>query len=94
MKEAEGDTVVIEKPDRTVERVSRSRVVLAPKPATIREVDAILRPMSNTELDKDHPKSEEDNRLDLTAPVPGEEQNQLRTPTLNEKYQIPHSGSG
>ena len=36
-------TVVIERSDRSVEKVSRSRVVLAPKPKTKEEVKEILR---------------------------------------------------
>ena len=89
VKEAKDDTVVIEKPDRTVERVSRSRVVLAPKPATVREVDAILRPIPNAELDKDYPKSEEENRLDLTTPVPSKGPNKPVTPVLKETPKTP-----
>jgi len=38
------NTVVIERSDRSVEKVSRSRVVLAPKPKTKEEVKEILRP--------------------------------------------------
>ena len=86
---AKDDTVVIEKLDRTVERVSRSRVVLAPKPATVREVDAILRPILNAELDKDYPKSEEENRLDLTTPVPSKGPNKPVTPVLKETPKTP-----
>lgn len=37
-------TIVIEKPDRSVERVSRARVVLAPHHHTVQEVSNILKP--------------------------------------------------
>ena len=45
-----------------------SRVVLASQPATIPEFEAILKPMSSAELDKDHLKSENENIISLLAP--------------------------
>ena len=42
----EAKTVVIEYPDRTVENVSRSRVVLAPEPQTMKQLHDKTRPMT------------------------------------------------
>ena len=38
------NTVVIERSDSSVEKVSRSRVVIAPKPKTREEIEQTLRP--------------------------------------------------
>ena len=46
VSKSEGNTVVIELDDRSVERVSRSRVVLAPKPQTSQEAQDLLRPVA------------------------------------------------
>ena len=45
-----GNTVVIERPDSSVERVSRDRVVLAPQPRTQAEIQDVIRPMTDEEL--------------------------------------------
>ena len=42
-----GNTVVIERPDRSVERVNRDRVAVAPQERTSKEVEAIIRPMTD-----------------------------------------------
>ena len=63
-----GNTVVIERADRSVERVSRSRVVLAPKPLTEAEMEQTLQPtlVDNT---LEYPTSADTNRLDITKPT-------------------------
>lgn len=41
----ENNTVFIEKTNQSVEKVSRSRLVLAPKPETNKEAEEILKPI-------------------------------------------------
>ena len=68
--EAKDTTVVIEKDDRSVERVSRSRVVLAPKPRTLDEVQRSVRPMTDEELiPEEYPVQEGINARDVTRRV-------------------------
>ena len=55
-------TVVIEYDDHSVENVSRSRVVLAPKRITPQELQESTRPSLITETIPDYPASEETNR--------------------------------
>ena len=45
-----GGTVVIQRPDNSVERVSRSRVVLAPQPRTVNEIQNAIRPLTDEEV--------------------------------------------
>lgn len=45
-----GNTVVIERPDRSVERVTRSCVTLAPQPTTLEEIHKATRPLTDVEL--------------------------------------------
>ena len=62
-----GKTVVIERPDFSVERVSRDRVVLAPRPRTLPEIQNVIRPMTDEELiPEEYPVSEPVNLRDLT----------------------------
>ena len=44
---------MIERPDKTVEWVSRSRVVLAPKPRTVDEIHNAARPLTDEEITPD-----------------------------------------
>ena len=55
---ADDATVVIERPDRSVEKVSRSRVVLAPKPTTDEEMKEILKPPMAADKEDDYPTKE------------------------------------
>ena len=55
VEKSEGNTFVIEKDDRSVEHMSRTRVVLSPTPLTTRETQDIVRPMTDEELEKDYP---------------------------------------
>ena len=63
-------TVVIERTDKSVERVSRdrdlSRVVLAPDPRSLDEVQDAVRPMTDDELiNRDYPLNEIANMRDI-----------------------------
>ena len=48
-------TIVIERPKRTVDKVSRSRVVLAPTPKTDEEMQEILKPSTAKTTDAEYP---------------------------------------
>ena len=63
MTKVDGNTVTIEKADRSVETVSRSRVVLAPKPASEEEVEKLLKPIDLPE----EIASEQTNLNDIVA---------------------------
>ena len=68
--EVKDSNVVIEKEDNNVERVSRSRVVLAPKPKTVEEIQEDVRPMTDEELDQNgYPVPELTNMRDLTRSI-------------------------
>ena len=65
--ETKGKTVVIERKDNTVERVSRDRVVHAPKPKTVKQLQEVVRPMTDLELTPDaYPVDEESNLRDIS----------------------------
>ena len=69
--ETKENTVVIERQDKSVERVSRSRVVLAPQPRTVMEIQNAVRPMTDEEvLNDEYPISEEVNKRDLSRRSP------------------------
>ena len=63
-------TVVIEYNDRTVENVSRSRVVLAPEPQSMQELQEKTSPMTIHDIVTGLPAPEEDNLKHLLAPAP------------------------
>ena len=44
-------TIVIERPDKKVERVSRDRVTLAPSQRTAEGIQEFIRPMTTNELE-------------------------------------------
>ena len=61
-----GSTVVIERQDKSIEIVSRSRVVLAPQPRITQEIQDSTRPMTDEELTPTtYPASEEINNQDI-----------------------------
>ena len=65
--ETHDKTVVIERNDKTIERVSRDRVALAPTPKTLEELQNVVRPMTDEELTPDaYPTSEKSNLCDLS----------------------------
>lgn len=58
--------MVIEKLDRSVEQVSRSRVVLAQRPKNLGEVQKTVKPLTDTERYMGFPAAEEVNNNNLT----------------------------
>ena len=73
--EATRRTVVIERPDHSVEKVSRDRVTLAPRPRTVDEVRETIRPMTDQELEhNDYPVGEDTNRYDLSRELTNEDE--------------------
>ena len=66
VKSVKGHTVVIVRPDGTVERVSRDRVVHAPEPLTTAQSQEVTRPLTDEELTaNDFPVAEEVNLRDV-----------------------------
>lgn len=66
--DVKGKTVVIQRRDNTVERVSRDRVINAPAPRTAEEIERITRPMAAGELTPSaFPSSEELNARDIST---------------------------
>lgn len=55
----DNNTVFIEKMERFVENVSRSRVLLTPRPETRNEVEDILKPIAINENDSKYPTGED-----------------------------------
>ena len=77
-----GNTVVIKRPDDTVERVSRDRVVLAPNPFSAEELTERTRPLTDAELlQREYPVEEEVNLRDVITPSPEVEREWSRIPT-------------
>ena len=79
---ATGNTATIERKDRSVEKVSRSRVVLAPRPPTNQEVQDILRPTKLS--DSEGPTNEEGNLQDLPHSQTVEEEEPRRMKTRSQ----------
>ena len=66
VESVKGHTVVIVRPDETVERVSHDRVVLTPKPLTAAQSQEVTRPLTDEELSvNDFPVTEEVNLRDF-----------------------------
>ena len=84
MKGEEGDTVLIEMPDRSLVRVPRSQVLLEQKTATVFEVEELLKPMYSAVFHKAQLKSEKDNRFEFFTSVPSSELNHIRAIFRNE----------
>ena len=82
---AKGNTVLIERNDKTVERVSRDRVTLAPPKRTAEEIQEVVRPLTDLELEPDeYPVSEQVNNRDKPADA-GEIRSKTRQrPVVNE----------
>ena len=67
--ETKGKTVVIEREDKTIERVSRDRVVYAPKPRTVQEIQQAVQPLTDEQLAKDgYPVKQKTNLKDIVQP--------------------------
>ncbi len=86
-------TVVIERPDQTVERVSRDRVTLAPRPQKPEEIQQIVRPMTDQEIERyDYPVGEDTNDPDLPTDDTTNEPNETRkTSSGNTDGEPPNS---
>ncbi len=67
--EVDTKTVVIEKPDKTVERVSRDRVVLAPERRSSEQIKTTLQSADANLQDSDLPASDKDNLKELDPPM-------------------------
>ena len=66
VESVKGHTVVIVRPDGTVERVSRDRVVHAPEPLTAAQSQEVTRPLTDEDLTaNDFPVAEEVNLRDV-----------------------------
>ena len=90
MTKVDDATVVIERPDRSVEKVSRSRVVLAPTPTTEEEMKEILKPTMAKDKEDDYPTKKVTN-LKGMVDVDGNEVNkEKRTRTQDENELIPN----
>ena len=87
--ETKGKTVVIEREDNTVERVSRDRVVLAPKPRTVQEIQQAVRPMTDEQLTQNaYPVSQKTNLQDINEPPEGTNLNTNRRRTRSRTKEL------
>lgn len=59
VKSVQNPTVVFEMPDRSVERVPRSRFTLVPPPATNQQLQDVTRPMTDEEIGVGYPTTED-----------------------------------
>ena len=84
------NTVVIERFDRSVEKVSRWRVVLAPKPKTEEEVKEILRPEHLPVDGRPKQKPSTFKKLAERLPQPNHPSPQLM---INNQQGMPHPKS-
>ena len=83
-------TVVILYDDQTVENVSRSRVVLAPRRLTPTEQVEETRPMTINEIISDYPTSEVVNNRHIAAnPVSEPRTSNEEPPHLNQEVETP-----
>ena len=80
VESVKGNTVVILRPDNSVERVSRDRVTIAPARLTAAEVQDRVRPMTDTELTpKSYPTPEDVNLKDVIRPLSDEKKQPQQT---------------
>ena len=86
-------TVLLERPDKTVENVSRSRVVLAPKGLSSEQLLEATRPMTIHEVIADFPAPEQDNLRHIRMYAPEDESNKAVTQNdeveQNEPSEVP-----
>ena len=71
--------MLLERPDKTFENVSRSRVVLAPKGPSQEELLEATRPMTINEVIADFAASEQDNLRHIRIDAPEDESNEAVT---------------
>ena len=72
---------------KTVERVCHSRVLVAPKLATVREIEELLKQVFSDMFYKDRTRREQYNRLELFYPALSGQFNGAPITTRNEDAQ-------
>ena len=75
----ENKTVLLERPDKTVENLSRSRVILAPKRASTKELLESRRPIIIKEVFADFHAPEQVNLRHIRTDAPDDERNEAVT---------------
>ena len=85
----ENKTVLLERPDKTVEKVSRSRVVLDPKGPSSEELLEATRPMTINEVIADFPAPEQDNLRPIRTDEPDDESNEAITQSDEAEQEEP-----
>lgn len=76
-------TALIERPDKSVEHISRSRVVLAHR-GSINEIRTAIRPSTTTETVSDFPIDKDVNQRQLTKNIQNNKVPKRNEPSLND----------
>ena len=81
--------MLLERPDKTVENVSRSRVLLAPKGPSSEQLLEAARPMTINEVIVDFPAPEEDNLRHIRRNASDDESNEAETQSEEVEQEEP-----
>ena len=81
--------MLLERQDKTVEKVFRSRVVLAPKGPSSKQLLEATRPMIINEVIADFPAPEQDNLRHIRTDEPDDESNEAITQTDEAEKEEP-----